>query len=186
MTTPITGDTWGDVIEPVREFLLQEATSTFAILLPKLDAARGELLAAIEGVTDSQGAFRPGGGAGEEAWGIAEVLRHLASIEVIMADRIRLLGLGLPVEVTTTYPGYMEGVESRSLPELRSVLDQSYAQLLAAIASIEGHERLDTLEPHRRFGELNCRAWLVMHGLHIQDHARQIGRLKALPGYPDF
>jgi hypothetical protein len=63
-------------------------------------------------------------------------------------------------------------------------LDESQAALEGAIAEIEGHERLDTLAEHRRFGELNCRGWVALHTLHLRDHARQIERLKQVPEYP--
>jgi hypothetical protein len=185
MTDLITGDTWGDEVESVRAHILKQAAQPFGVLLPELAASRAELLSAIDGVTDEQAEFRPGTGEGEEAWGIAEVLRHFASIETIMAERIRLLGAGDSVEsLTPTYPGYMESVETRRLPELIGAVDASHAALLAAIAEIEGHERLDAVAAHRRFGELNCRGWIVMHGLHLRDHARQIERIKALDGFP--
>jgi hypothetical protein len=183
MTTPITGETWGDEVDKVREVLLQEAEQPFAALRPKLDAARRELLAAIEGVSEEQAQLRPAAGEGEDAWGIAEVLRHFASIETIMAGRIQALGSGEATDsITPTYPGYMEAIETRRLPELRAALDASYAALLAAIDAIEGHERLDTVAAHRRFGELNCRSWIAMHTLHLQDHTRQIGKIKTTFG----
>jgi hypothetical protein len=184
VTTPITGETWGDEIDGVRAFILDEATQPFSALMPRLVEARQTLLAALVDVDETQAQFRPDTGEGEDAWGIAEVLRHIASIEAIMAHRIRLLGRGEPVDVTATYPGYMEDVSTRSLPELLDALAESYALLEAAVSDIDGHERLDTLEPHRRFGELNCRGWLVMHRLHIEDHARQVGKIKAMPGFP--
>ncbi|MSQ23126.1 MAG: DinB family protein [Chloroflexi bacterium] len=184
LASPITGETWGDVIEPVRELLLQEAALPFSALRPKLAAARQDLLNAIEGISEQQAAFRPPTGEGEAAWGIAEALRHVASVEAIMADRIRQLGSGQPLQLTPTYPGYMEAVDTRRLPELAAAITTSHTALLAAVAEIEGHERLDTFDTHRRFGELNCRGWLVMHGLHEQDHARQIEKIKRLDGYP--
>jgi hypothetical protein len=112
------------------------------------------------------------------------VLRHLATIEMMMADRVRQLGSGQPVNLPATYPGFMEHVETRRLPELTETLRRSQAALLSAIGEIEGHERLDTLDTHRRFGELNCRGWVAMHTLHLQDHARQIGKIKSMEGYP--
>jgi len=183
MTRPITGETWGDEVDGVRAYLLAEAELPLARLRLKLAAARGALLAELDGVSDAQAELRPAGGEDEDAWGIAEALRHVASIESIMAQRVRLLGLGLPVDVQATYAGYMEGVDTRRLPALIEALAASYDALLAAVAAIEGDERLDTFEPHRRFGPLNCRAWLAMHTLHLQDHARQIARLKSLPAY---
>ncbi len=185
MTTPITGETWGDEIDGVRAYLLAEAEQPFSVLLPKLAAAHADLLAALDSVSEEQAEFRPIAGEGEEGWGIAEVLRHIASIETIMADRLRALGIGDSVNrLTPTYPGYMESVDTRRLQALLKVMGDSHAALLAAVMEIQGHERLDAVAEHRRFGKLNCRAWLVMHALHLQDHARQISKTKAMDGYP--
>jgi hypothetical protein len=185
MTTLITGETWGDNVEGARGYLLEQSEQPLGTLKGGLEAAREDLRAALEGVTEAQAQFTPPAGEGEDAWGIAEVLRHIASIEPIMAERVRLLGSGQSADgITRTHPGYLEAVESRRLADLKPALDRSYADLLAAIQSIDGHERLDTLAAHRRFGELNCRGWVALHTLHLQDHARQIERLKHQPGYP--
>jgi hypothetical protein len=182
--TPITGETWGDQIDPVRTYLLQEAERPLAELRPKLAEAHQALVGALEGVSEGQAEFTPAVGEGEDAWGIAEVLRHISSVEVIMADRVRQLGQGELLNLQSTYPGFMESVETRRLPELIDTVGRSYDRLLTAVNEIEGHERLDTLDTHRRFGELNCRGWVAMHTLHLQDHARQIGKIKAMEGFP--
>jgi len=168
----------------VRAHLLKESERPLAELRPKLAEAHQALLGALEGVSEGQAEFTPAVGEGEDAWGIAEVLRHLASVEVIMADRVRQLGTGEPLNLKATYPGFMESVETRRLPELVDIVGQSYQRLGAAIDDVDGHERLDTLDSHRRFGQLNCRGWVAMHTLHLQDHARQIGKIKAMDGYP--
>jgi uncharacterized damage-inducible protein DinB len=179
MTASITGETWGETIQPVREYLLSESTQPLSVLRPKLEAAHTELLAALEDVSDEQAQLRPGEGQGEDAWGIAEVLRHVASAEALMAERVRLLGNGQALDsLRPSSPGSMYGVDSRDISELRTALDSSNAALRSALDEIDGHERLDTLAAHRRFGELNCRGWIVLHTLHLQDHARQIGKLK--------
>jgi DinB superfamily len=184
-TTPITGETWGENVESVRAYLLEQSDQPLSALRARLEAARQEFRAAVDGVSEAQAQFTPGNGAGEDAWGIAEVLRHIASIEPIMADRVRLLGQGQPTDsLTQTHPGYLKAVETRKLSALRVLLDQSYAQLLTAIDTIQGHERRDTQTPHRRFGPLNCRGWVALHTLHLQDHTRQIIRLKQAADYP--
>ena len=184
MTAPITGEIWGDRIEEPTAYIAVQSQRPFTELRPALQAARDALSAAIEGVTEAQAAFRPASGEGEDAWGIAEVLRHIGTMDVIFAQRIRQLGKGEPVDVQATYPGFMENVETRDIAELRDILHRSYETLLDAIGAIDGRERLDATDTHRRFGPLNCRGWVVMHTLHIEDHARQIGKIKALTGYP--
>jgi hypothetical protein len=95
-----------------------------------------------------------------------------------MAERVRLLGSGQSTDsLRPSSSGAMYGVDSRDLSELRSALDRSYTGLRSAVDEIDGHERLDTLAAHRRFGELNCRGWIALHTLHLQDHARQIDKL---------
>jgi hypothetical protein len=184
MSIPITGETWGDQIDPVRAFLRAESDEPFAVLVPKAEQAHRDLRAALDGVSEAQAEFRPGVGEGEDAWGIAEVLRHIISVENIMAERLRALGAGAPLNLKPGYAGYMEDVETRHLPELITAVTSSRETLLAAIREIDGHERLDTVNEHRRFGDLNCRGWLAMHTLHLADHARQIGKIKQLAGYP--
>jgi hypothetical protein len=184
MGTPITGETWGDQIDPVKTHLQQESEQPFSVLRPRLQEAHAALFTSLNGVSESQAAFTPAVGEGEDAWGIAEVLRHVTTIEMLNADRVRQLGTGQPVNLPTTYPGFMEHVETRHLPELLEIARRSQAALLAAIGEIEGHERLDTTDPHRRFGDLNCRGWVAMHTLHVLDHTRQIGKIKAMPGFP--
>ena len=184
-STPITGETWGENVEGVRAYLLSEAEQPLAVLRSKLEGTRQELRGVLDGVSDAQAQFTPAAGQGEDAWGIAEVLRHIASIEPIMAERVRLLGSGQPADgLTPTRPGFLTAVDTRRIGELLPLLDRSYAELLGAMDAIDGHERLDMLSAHRRFGELNCRGWVALHTLHLQDHARQIARIKRLNGYP--
>src|SRR5690348_7229541 len=94
LAAPITGETWGDEIDSVRVFLQKEAEQPFSALLPKTEEAHRRLTAALAGVSEAQAAFRPSTGEGEDAWGIAEVLRHLVSVELMMAERLRALGSG--------------------------------------------------------------------------------------------
>ncbi len=185
MSTLITGQTWGDNVDSVRAYLLREAEQPFGVLRPKLGATWREFGASLERVSDAQAQFIPASGEGEDAWGIAEVLRHVASIQPIMEQRVRLLGTGQSADgIARTHSGYLAHVDTRRITDLLAALDQSYADLVDAIATIDGRERLDTLAAHRRFGELNCRGWIAMHTLHLQDHARQIGRIKRMNGYP--
>ena len=183
-TPPLIGQTWGDEAERMRAALVQESEQPFSVLRPKLAAAHQALRSALAGVTPEQAAFTPADGEGEDAWGITEVLGHLVSVEMIMADRVRQLGSGAPLDLPSTYPGFRESVETRQLAHLLGLLDQSAAALQSAIDAIDGSERLDQVDTHRRFGDLNCRGWVAMHTLHLQDHARQIGHIKALDGYP--
>jgi hypothetical protein len=183
-TTPITGETWGDEIETVRGFLLSQSERPFAELRPEVEVARQDIIAAIVGLSEEQAAFRPAGGEGEDAMGIAEVMRHVISIETIFAERIRQLGLGREVNVTRTYPGYREEVDTQDIDESAARFATTGALMMRAVEEIEGRERLDTFDSHRLFGPLNCRGWFALHAVHLRDHVHQIGKIKAMEGYP--
>ena len=61
-----------------RARLLEEgATLPWAAIWQRLAATRAALIGATLGVSDAQAAWRPPHGEGEEAWAIAEVMRHL-------------------------------------------------------------------------------------------------------------
>jgi DinB family protein len=185
MTMLITGETWGENVDGVRAYLLNEAERSLDELRPKLVAAQREFSLALADVSDAQAQFAPASGEGEDAWGIAEVVRHIASIEPIMARRVRLLGNGEPLEsLQRTTPGYLDDVQTREIAKLREMVEMAHNDLLGAIDEINGHERVDTVAEHRRFGELNCHGWVVLQTIHLQDHAQQIARLKDLAGYP--
>jgi hypothetical protein len=180
----MTGDTWGDEVDPVRAFLLAEAEKPFAELRPIVAAARDRIVASLEGVSEAQMQFSPGSGEGEEAMGIAEVMGHLISIEAIFAERIRQLGLGEEINVTRTYPGYHEDVTAGDREALEQLFAETGELMLAAVDEIDGRERLDTFDSHRLFGPLNCRGWFRLHGIHLEDHVHQIAKIKAMQGYP--
>ncbi len=180
----MTGETWGDEVDSVRTYLLDESERSLTDLMPVVWAERQQLLDALLDSSEAQIEFVPATGEGEDGWGLAEVLRHVASIEVIFAGRIRQLGLGEAVNVTKTYPGYMEDISTRNRSELIEAFEASGRAMLDAIAAIDGHEVLEPTDPHRLFGELNCRGWFRLHGLHLLDHAHQVGKIKLMDGYP--
>jgi hypothetical protein len=180
----MTGETWGDEVDPVRAFLISEAEKPFSELRLVVAASRARLVASLEGVSEAQMQFSPGSGEGEEAMGIAEVMGHLISIEAIFAARIRQLGLGEEINVTRTYPGYHEDVTTHDRAALEQLFSETGHLMQTAIDEVDGHERLDTLDSHRLFGPLNCRGWFRLHGVHLEDHVHQIAKIKAMPGYP--
>ncbi|MPZ49016.1 MAG: hypothetical protein GEU75_06865 [Dehalococcoidia bacterium] len=182
-TTPLTGDTWGDEIEGPRAFFLAQSEKPFAELKPIFQRSHGMLVQQLLGVTDAQATFKPGRGDGEEDYSVAEVTRHMIQIYPLMAARIRSLALDTERPATQP-PGSLGQHEGAPLSRLRGLLAEAEMGLLAQVSSVEGKERLDTTMPHRLFGELNCRGWLAMQSLHIEDHARQIGKIKSHPDYP--
>jgi hypothetical protein len=177
----ITGEKFGEEREAPRAHLLAEAQKPFAELKGDLATAQETLRRALNGVTDAQARFTPATGEGEDAWGIAQVIRHLGGSEGRMAKRIINLGQGDEMGAPAPQPG---DDDPRSLGELKQGLEDGYEALLSAAATVDGNEDLTRTWNHPMFGEINCRAVFALQTLHVNDHARQIERLKAMPAFP--
>jgi len=172
-------------LERIRSYLLSQAEKkTFEQLRPVVEEAHDGLLAEAEGVSEEQAHFKPAPlGTGEEdAWTLAEVLRHCIQSEEGVALRVRALGLGDAARGGST--GRLVGRANATLPELIRDLKAANFALEHAAGSVEGMEKLEPTAPHPFFGELNCRAWFLFQRIHDIDHARQIQKIKADPGYP--
>ena len=181
--TPITGDVWGDEIEGPRAFILAESEKPLATLKAVFDSAHAAFAKGLAGVSEAQGAFKPGRGGGEEDYSIDEVTRHIIQIYPLMGARVRALARG-EEPPPTQGPGSLGGHEGMPLTRLVALLDEAKSGMVAQVTSVEGKEGLEAMMAHRLFGELNCRGWLAMTALHVADHARQIDKVKAHPGYP--
>jgi hypothetical protein len=182
-TIPITGDTWGDEVERPRTFILDEAQKPFGALYPRADSVLDALLTALEGVSEAQARFKPGSGSSEDDYSIIEVLRHVVASTALMAERVRTLALGLEPPVANP-PGSLGTTEDASLAQLSRMLRAAGDAYLATVKAVDGGERLDTTTPHRVFGEHNCRGWIVIHTMHLGDHAHQVAKIKAHPAFP--
>lgn len=183
-TTPITGQVFGEeqARDPTHDFLMTEAQKPFAELAPPVIDARAKLLEALRGVSDAQARFRPAGaGEGEEGWPIALIIKHVTGAEGRLTLRLRALGTGTEMPAVVAGPPTDNG---EPITDLISALEASRVEMLAAMKAIEGKERLDTMAKHPFFGEMNCRAWFRLQGLHEEDHARQVEGIKAHPEYP--
>ena len=179
-TTNITGEIYGEERDAPRAYLTAQSQKPFAELRAPYEASHAALQTALAGVTESQARFTPASGEGEDAWGIAQIVRHLGS-EARFATRVRNLALGDEMGAPAPQPG---GDDPRSIDELRAAMEESGQAMRDAIRSLNGEENLEKAWTHPWFGELNCRGMVALQTLHSNDHARQIERIKALPGYP--
>ena len=100
---------------------------------------------------------------------------------------------GAAAPIALVFPG--QGSQSPgmlgALAARYPVVQRCFAEASAALGfdlwrlTAEGPaERLDTTDPHRLFGPLNCRGWYRLHGVHLEDHVHQIAKIKAMDGYP--
>jgi hypothetical protein len=181
---PITGAVYGEVgaRDRTRALLLAEAQKPLPELLSAVEDAHSQFVACLLGVSASQAAFEPRG-EGEEAFSIAQVARHVAGSALIMGERLLSIGRGETPRRGTS-PGYFGDVETESLPEIAPYLHDAIAAIRSAVIQLNGFEKLDSLTPHPMFGELNCRGYLRLIGLHFLDHVNQVGKIKADSTYP--
>ncbi len=172
---------------PVRDALLAQAEKPAAELVPVLIAAQAAAMAALEGLSEAQARFKPAPAAeqapdDEDAWCIAELLRHLIQSEGGNAVRIPLLARGEGAAGPT--PGALGGHESTPLADLIEALRAADARMVETARALDGSERTDATALHPAFGPLNCRAWLALYTVHLRAHLRQIADVKAAAGYP--
>ncbi|HLF72130.1 MAG TPA: DinB family protein [Dehalococcoidia bacterium] len=175
----VTGEVFGEDKEGPRAFLLAEAGKPFAALRPALDAAYSRLLAALRGVSEAQASFKPGG-EDEDAYSIGQIVRHVARVQAWIESRMRATAQGNDPERFVSEIGR----EEKPLAGSTHDLEETYRLLNAAADEIAGREDVAKTAPHPFFGELNCRGWYRLAGLHAEDHARQVERIKAIPEYP--
>jgi DinB superfamily len=65
-------------------------------LLASLNAGRGELLGAVEGMTDEQAAAKPANG----GWSALECVEHVATVETLMLRRLTTQTVASPEELS--------------------------------------------------------------------------------------
>jgi hypothetical protein len=127
-------------------------------LLASLNAGRGELLAAVEGMTDEQAAVKPDGG----GWSALDCLEHVAIVETLSLRRLTTQSVELPQEASR---------------EREPVL---YARIVTRNAKVEAPERVQPKGRYTTIGDavgafLDARErtvnWLENCGLDLRRRA---------------
>ena len=165
-----------------RARLLEEgATLPWAAIWQRLAATRAALIGATIGVTDAQAAWRPPHGEGEEAWAIAEVMRHLITATPNITAIIEATAVGA-TELKDP-PGAISVAEA-TVDELREQLVAVSERLLSVGRRIPAEPNNEVTVPHAFFGPLPCRSWPLFQAVHDGMHVAQIESLKSAEGYP--
>ena len=147
-----------------RARLLEEGvTLPWAAIWQRLAATRAALIGATLGVSDAQAAWRPPRGEGEEAWSIAEVLRHLITATPNITAIIEATAVGA-TELKDP-PGAI-AVGDATVDELREQLVAVSEQLLSVGLRIPAEPNNEVTVPHAFFGPLPCRSWPLFQALH--------------------
>jgi len=159
----------------------EAAALPWPVIWQRLAAARAELVGAAFGLTEAQARWRPPHGEGEEAWSIAEVLRHLITATPNITAIIEATAHGRTERKDP--PG---AIAAPAAP-----LDELHAQLVAVSEHLLSVGRRIPAEPNRTitvdhafFGPLPALAWPLFQAVHDGLHTEQIKSIKGSAGYP--
>ena len=153
-------------------------TPTLAARLDALDAARGALLGAVEGVTQEAFARRPGAGPdGGARWSVREVLWHVADSERCWRGWAEAALRG---EAVTRFDGVRRPAELNRPAHLLDALEAQRAATLALLAGLDGGDGLDDARPSPG-GGMSVLGMLGHLARHDREHAAQVAALRALP-----
>ncbi len=165
-----------------RALLLEEAASLpWPIIWQRLAAARAELVGAALGLSEDQARWRPPHGEGEEAWSIAEVLRHLITATPNITAIIEATAHGR-TEIKDP-PGAITAAAA-PIDELRAQLVAVSEQLLGVGRRIPAQPNNTVTVEHAFFGPLPAMAWPLFQAIHDGMHTEQINSLKGSADYP--
>lgn len=181
-----TADTTADPREAVRAQLLEDAAAlSWPQIWQRLAAARAELIGATLDVSEAQAVWRPphdeGAEGGEEAWCVAEILRHLITATPNVAAIIEATAQGRTERKGP--PGEIAAAEA-GIEELRGQLVAVSEGLLSVGLRIPSRANAEVMVEHAFFGPLPSRAWALFQPIHDGMHTGQIRALKAGAGYP--
>ncbi|NRD79851.1 DinB family protein [Bacillus sp. BRMEA1] len=159
----------------------------------QVSTTRKELLSLLDGLSDSQLNWKPN----ENAWSIAQIVKHVATLEGTAAQIIQL-GLDqepnfapsdIPLEKMIldrskkfNAPERLHPLaEPKTLEQLKEMLHNSQEQFLSALNSIKDVSLLDKTappRPHPVFGQMSTNQWILAVPLHEQRHIKQIEEVK--------
>jgi len=161
-------------------------------LLAKLNAGRGDLLAAVEGLTDAEAAIRPPDG----GWTPLECLEHVATVETLLLRRLQTQSSDIPEELgREREPELYARISTRSLkiqaPELAHPKGRFKTVSDAVGAFLDARERtlhwLATRDfdmrrravEHPALGPASAYEFVLIMAAHPARHAAQIQETRA-------
>jgi hypothetical protein len=167
----------------VREGGAKPASEIEAIVQEGHDA----FMATIEGVSESQAAWKPA----PEEWCIIDVIAHCVSVKRAMVMLSQHLGKGeLPpgfgpqFEEARVQDGFITQPFT-SLADARAAADEAHAALIAQIRTLDDPSlNTEKAFKHFFFGAFNAREWPVFQRVHDGDHWPHIEKIRGAAGYP--
>jgi hypothetical protein len=175
-----------DVRDAVIAYVRDNAKKSPAEIEAIIDAGYRELLAALDGVSETQAAYK----AAEDDWAILDVLAHHTSVKQAVGGLMRALaggalppGIGPQFEEAKAQDG-MIVTRFETLAQAKEAVHAAQDNVVAFVRTIDDTTNADVTFRHFYFGAFNAREWPVFLRVHDADHNPHIGRLKAVPGFP--
>jgi hypothetical protein len=166
-----------------RDYVIEGAGGKdWTVLWPNVVGTRARLLEALVGVSEAQSVWRPPSGAGEDAWSIVEVTRHvLTYTRNVMAI---IDGTARGETVVKDPPGAIHGVGETGLRELYGELVDASASLATLHRELPPVPNLDVRVAHPSMGPFDCCEWYFFLTVHDGTHTRQMTALKLHTDFP--
>ena len=144
-----------------------------------------QLTGLIDGLSEAQATFKPSA----DDWSILELMQHVVAAKRGVAGLCGALARGdqaerLGGEGEEPRQDGLTGPRYATLAVARSACDAAHDELVAFIATPSPETDEEARYPHFIFGRLNCWEWAAFQRIHDADHAGQIEKVKAAPGFP--
>jgi len=145
-----------------------------------------ELLAALEGVSEAQAAYKPGA----DDWSILELVAHEVSVKRTIGALAAALrngalppGFGPQFEEAKAQDGFI-AARFETLAGAREAAQAAHDAIVAFVRGLDGPVDAGLTFRHYYFGAFNAREWPVFLRIHDGDHTSHIAKIKAVAGYP--
>ena len=174
-----------EIVERIRSYLAHNAAKEPRAITELVQTGHDQLGGLLEGLSEEQARFKPG----PDDWSVLELLRHVvvtkrgvARVCETLARGEQPAGLGGEGEARAQ-DGVM-GEEFPSLAQARAATQEAHEQLLSFLGRLSPAANTEARFRHFLFGDLNCREWAAFQRIHDGDHAGQIEKIRAAPGFP--
>jgi hypothetical protein len=172
-----------EMVQRIIGYIQHNAKKDGAAVRELVEQGHAQISGQLAGMSEAQGAFKPAPG----EWSALELMAHVVTAKRGVARICARLARGEEVSRFGGEGEEQDGITGggfASLAEARAAMDAAHAELLAFVdGGLPGADEAARYR-HFLFGDLNCREWAVFQRVHDGDHANQVEKIKAAPGYP--